>query len=44
MKLGIGPKVNLLIISAMVLVGGAAVFSVSALKHEGQIAIEKYKL
>ncbi|HBT88252.1 MAG: methyl-accepting chemotaxis protein [Acetobacterium sp.] len=43
MKLGIGPKVNLLIISAMVLVGGAAVFfSVSALKHEGQIAIEKY--
>jgi len=42
-KLNIGAKVNLLIISAMVLVGGASLFfSVSALKHEGQIAIEKY--
>ncbi|WP_020585343.1 methyl-accepting chemotaxis protein [Desulfobacter curvatus] len=43
MKLKIGSKVNLLIISAMVLVGGAALFfSVSALKYEGRIAIEKY--
>jgi len=43
MKLKIGAKVNLLIISAMVLVGGAALFfSISALKHEGEIAIEKY--
>ena len=43
MKLKIGPKINILIISAVILVGGAAlIFSISALKHEGQIAIERY--
>nr|WP_319490367.1 hypothetical protein [uncultured Desulfobacter sp.] len=43
MKLKIGPKVNILIISAVILVGGAAlIFSISALKHEGQVAIERY--
>ena len=43
MALKIGSKVNILIISAMVFVGGAALFlSVSALKHEGELAIEKY--
>nr|WP_320189960.1 methyl-accepting chemotaxis protein [uncultured Desulfobacter sp.] len=43
MKLKIGSKVNILIISAVVLVGGAALlFSVSALKHEGLLAIERY--
>jgi methyl-accepting chemotaxis protein len=43
MKLRIGPKVNSLIISAVILVGGAAlIFSISALKHEGQVAVEKY--
>jgi len=42
-KLKIGSKVNLLIISAMVLVGGASlIFSVSALKDEGRFAIGKY--
>jgi len=43
MKLKIGVKVNLLIISAMALVGGAALFfSVSALRYEGQFAIDEY--
>ncbi|WP_320041885.1 methyl-accepting chemotaxis protein [uncultured Desulfobacter sp.] len=43
MKLKIGSKVNSLIISAVILVGGAAlIFSISALKDEGQIAIERY--
>ena len=43
MKLKIGPKVNILIISAVILVGGAAlIFSISALKHEGQVAVEIY--
>lgn len=43
MKLKIGPKVNILIISAVILVGGAAlIFSISALKHEGRVAVERY--
>lgn len=43
MKLKIGSKVNILINSAVILVGGAAlIFSISALRHEGQVAIERY--
>ncbi len=43
MKLRIGPKVNLLIVIAMLLVGGAALFlAISALNHEGEVAIEEY--
>lgn len=43
MKLKIGPKVNILIFAAVILVGGAAlIFAISALKHDGQVAIERY--
>jgi methyl-accepting chemotaxis protein len=43
MKLKIGPKINILIISAVMLVGGAALFfSVSSLKHEGHLSLERY--
>ena len=44
MKLNIGPKVNILIVAALLIVGGASVFlSVSALKTEGKKAINDYK-
>ncbi len=43
MKLNIGAKVNLLIIVALVLVGGASLFlSVSALNSGGDFAVEQY--
>ncbi len=43
MKLNIGSQINIIIIAAVVLVGGAALFfSVSALKHEGQFAVTRY--
>ncbi|MEA2059704.1 MAG: cache domain-containing protein [Thermodesulfobacteriota bacterium] len=44
MRLKIGAKVNLLMVSALILVGGAALFfSVAGLKHGGQVAIEEYE-
>ena len=43
MKLKIGAKVNLLIIVALVIVGGVSlIFSVSALKEEGEFSINAY--
>mgnify|MGYP001367259017 CR=1 FL=1 len=43
MKLKIGAKVNFLLISALILVGGSALFfSVSALKSGGQFAVKEY--
>jgi len=45
MKLNIGTKVNLLIIVALVLVGGASVLlSVASLKKEGEISIQTYSV
>ncbi|MCG8686394.1 MAG: methyl-accepting chemotaxis protein [Desulfobacterales bacterium] len=42
-KLKIGAKVNILIIAALVLVGGVSlIFSISALKDEGEMAINEY--
>ncbi|MCG8634782.1 MAG: methyl-accepting chemotaxis protein [Desulfobacterales bacterium] len=42
-KLNIGAKVNFLLIAALILVGGAALFfSVSALKSGGEFAIQEY--
>jgi len=44
MKLRIGTKVNLLMVSALVLVGGSALFfTVSGMKHEGELANEQYR-
>ncbi len=44
MKLNIGLKVDLLIVAALLLVGGASIFtSVSALKTEGKNAVNDYK-
>ncbi len=44
MKLNIGPKVNILIVAALLIVGGASVFfSVAALKTEGKKSINDYK-
>ncbi|MCG8620276.1 MAG: methyl-accepting chemotaxis protein [Desulfobacterales bacterium] len=43
MKLKIGAKVNFLLISALILVGGSALFfSVSALKSGGDFAVKEY--
>jgi len=43
MKFNIGTKVNLLIIAAQILVGGASVIlSVSSLKKGGDFAIQNY--
>jgi len=42
-KFNIGTKVNVLIISTLVLMGGAAlIFSVTALKSEGEFAVQEY--
>jgi len=44
MKLNIGTKVNLLIVVALILVGGTSLFlSVSSLKKGGQLAIDSYR-
>ena len=44
MKLNIGTKVNIIIVTALLIVGGASVFlSVSALKTEGKKTINDYK-
>ena len=43
MKLNIGTKVNLLIVVALILVGGTSLFlSVSSLKKGGELAIDSY--
>ena len=43
MKLNIGTKVNLLIVFAILLVGGVSIFlSISALKSAGKEAIDNY--
>ncbi|MCP4116411.1 MAG: methyl-accepting chemotaxis protein [Desulfobacteraceae bacterium] len=44
MKLKIGTKVNLLIVVSLLFVGGAAIlFSASALRKEGELAISEYR-
>ncbi|WDP84901.1 MAG: cache domain-containing protein [Desulfobacter sp.] len=43
MKLKIGAKVNLLVVLALILVGGVSLFfSISALKGEGELAVQQY--
>ncbi|MCP3901472.1 MAG: hypothetical protein GY707_17335, partial [Desulfobacteraceae bacterium] len=44
MKLKIGAKVNLLLITALFIVGGVSlIFSISSLKKQGKLAIEEYR-
>jgi len=44
MNLKIGTKVNLLIVTSLLLVGGSAIFlSISALKSQGDLAISEYR-
>lgn len=44
MKFNIGTKVNLLIVIALILVGGASlILSISSLNSQGEFAVEKYR-